>query len=164
MQSTCSCINFWWYSNSIACTYNIHVYSGTPQCEHPWNMDTPQIWTLSCVPIVAIMYKTNLIKDTPEIRTVNWCPRSKGVPLYTWYTLKRINCYCTCVWVFSPFLQFCIMPEDKNSPDFIFYAPKTKISDLVSTCRFWPVYAITVCLYTILFKVYMYMWFCFEFR
>lgn len=27
--------------------------------------------------------------------------------------------------------KFSIMPEDKNSPDFIFYVPKTKISDLI---------------------------------
>ena len=27
--------------------------------------------------------------------------------------------------------QFCIMPSDKRSPNFIFYVSKTKISDLV---------------------------------
>ena len=29
-------------------------------------------------------------------------------------------------------LQFCIMPSDKRSPNFIFYVAKTRISDLVS--------------------------------
>ncbi len=38
----------------------------------PLNTDTPEIWTLSCVPIVAILYKTTL-----EIMThwSQWCPQ-----------------------------------------------------------------------------------------
>ena len=37
-------------------------YSGTPQRGHRWNKDTSQIWTLSFVPIVVILY--NWIKDS----------------------------------------------------------------------------------------------------
>lgn len=30
------------------------------------------------------------------------------------------------------------MPEDRNSPDFVFYVPKTKISDLVRISVMMP--------------------------
>ncbi len=70
------------------------MHSGTPQY-----VDTPEIRTLSCVPIVAILYKS-----TPEL----WTPhlidnymylgpngvRSKGVPLYT---------------IHYKYLQYCII-------------------------------------------------------
>ena len=64
-----------------------------------------------------------------EIRNVEYHGKKVGVipfsmsTLYPFYFVVRYD---------DSSVQFCIMPSDKKSPNFIFYVSKTRISDLVS--------------------------------
>ncbi len=78
------------YTQSYEWSYNImymyiHV-QWTSHCRHPWN-----IWTLFCVQIVVILYKT-----TPDVRTPlqsgqvyasQWCPQYRGSTVHKYQTV-----------------------------------------------------------------------------